>query len=91
MLYGELAIWDIPQTEQLPEMKELRPELNDIRSQVLQDVLHRVDKAMKAVLGPLVAAMVLTSMTMVRRTRRETARSKGKTTINATVGAAARC
>ena len=36
------------QSEQLPEMKELRPELNDIHSQVLQDVLHRVDKAMKA-------------------------------------------
>jgi putative transposase len=36
------------QSEQLPEIKELRPELNDIHSQVLQDVLHRVDKAMKA-------------------------------------------
>ena len=36
------------QATQLPEMKELRPEYNDIHSQVLQDVLRRVDKAYKA-------------------------------------------
>jgi putative transposase len=30
------------QANQLPEMKELRPEYNDIHSQVLQDVLSRV-------------------------------------------------
>jgi len=36
------------QANQLPEIKELRPELNDIHSQVLQDILRRVEKAMKA-------------------------------------------
>jgi len=36
------------QATQLPEMKELRPEYHDIHSQVLQDVLRRVDKAYKA-------------------------------------------
>lgn len=36
------------QATQLPEMKEIRPEYNDIHSQVLQDVLRRVDKAYKA-------------------------------------------
>ncbi len=34
------------QANQLPEIKELRPEYNDIHSQVLQDVLRRVKKAM---------------------------------------------
>jgi len=33
------------QAAQLPEIKELRPEYNDIHSQVLQDVLRRVKKA----------------------------------------------
>lgn len=36
------------QANQLSEIKELRPEYNDIHSQVLQDTLRRVDKAMKA-------------------------------------------
>jgi putative transposase len=35
----------IDQQNQLPEIKEIRPELNDIHSQVLQDVLRRLDKA----------------------------------------------
>src|SRR5712692_8025907 len=36
------------QAVQLPEIKEVRPEYQDIHSQVLQDVLRRVDKAFKA-------------------------------------------
>jgi putative transposase len=36
------------QATQLPEIKAIRPEYNDIHSQVLQDVLRRVDKAYKA-------------------------------------------
>src|SRR5258707_10323509 len=36
------------QSAQLPEIKELRPEYKEIYSQVLQDTLHRVDKAFKA-------------------------------------------
>ncbi len=36
------------QATQLPEIKEIRPEYNEIHSQVLQDVLRRVDKAYKA-------------------------------------------
>jgi len=36
------------QSAQLPEIKEDRPEYKDIYSQVLQDTLHRVDKAFKA-------------------------------------------
>ena len=36
------------QKDQLPEIKQLRPELNDIHSQVLQDVLKRLDKTRKA-------------------------------------------
>jgi putative transposase len=35
----------IEQANQLPEIKEARPELNEIHSQVLQDVLRRLDKA----------------------------------------------
>lgn len=35
------------QSDQLPEIKTERPELDGIYSQVLQDVLHRVDKAFK--------------------------------------------
>lgn len=35
----------IDQQNQLPEIKEIRPELNEIHSQVLQDVLRRLDKA----------------------------------------------
>ena len=33
------------QANQLPEIKQIRPEYNDIHSQVLQDVLRRVKKA----------------------------------------------
>ena len=36
------------QSEQLPDIKEVRPEYRDINAQVLQDVLHRVDKAFAA-------------------------------------------
>src|SRR5689334_21993696 len=36
------------QSAQLPEIKEIRPEYNEIYSQVLQDTLKRVDKAFKA-------------------------------------------
>src|SRR6266516_202382 len=36
------------QQNQLPELKEIREEYQDIHSQVLQDVLYRVDKAFKA-------------------------------------------
>src|SRR5436305_460421 len=35
----------IEQANQLPDIKEARPELNEIHSQVLQDVLRRLDKA----------------------------------------------
>jgi putative transposase len=36
------------QSVQLPEIKQIRPEYEGIYSQVLQDVLHRVDKAFQA-------------------------------------------
>jgi putative transposase len=36
------------QSAQLPAIKEVRPEYNDINAQVLQDVLHRLDKACAA-------------------------------------------
>jgi putative transposase len=36
------------QSAQLPEIKEVREEYREIYAQVLQDVLHHVDKAMKA-------------------------------------------
>lgn len=36
------------QSDQLPDIKELRQEYDAIYSQVLQDVLHRLDKAFKA-------------------------------------------
>jgi putative transposase len=35
------------QADQLPDIKEERPEYQEIFSQVLQDVLHRIDKAMQ--------------------------------------------
>lgn len=38
----------IEQANQLPEIKEIRPELKEIHSQVLQDVLRRLDKAFQA-------------------------------------------
>jgi putative transposase len=36
------------QSEQLPVIKDVRPEYRDINAQVLQDVLHRLDKAFAA-------------------------------------------
>src|SRR5260370_16220915 len=36
------------QSAQLPEIKEVRPEYQDIHSQVLQDVLTRLDRAFQA-------------------------------------------
>ena len=36
------------QSAQLPAIKEVRPEYRDINAQVLQDVLHRLDKAFQA-------------------------------------------
>jgi putative transposase len=36
------------QLAQLPAIKEVRPEYNEINAQVLQDVLHRLDKAFVA-------------------------------------------
>lgn len=45
---SKVTITYTQQANQLPEMKELRPELNDIHSQVLQDTLRRVEKAMQA-------------------------------------------
>jgi putative transposase len=44
----KVSINYLQQAAQLPEIKEIRPEYNDIHSQVLQDVLRRVDKAYKA-------------------------------------------
>jgi len=36
------------QSAQLPEIKDVRPEYRDIHSQVLQDVLARLDRAFQA-------------------------------------------
>src|SRR6476469_4181075 len=36
------------QSAQLPGIKDVRPEYRDINAQVLQDVLHRLDKAFQA-------------------------------------------
>src|SRR6476661_8156509 len=36
------------QSPQLPGIKDVRPEYRDINAQVLQDVLHRLDKAFQA-------------------------------------------
>src|SRR5437762_1822135 len=35
------------QSAQLPAIKEIRPEYNEIYAQILQETLHRVDKAFK--------------------------------------------
>ncbi len=45
---GGKSITFTAQSVQLPDIKELRPEYEGIYSQVLQDVLHRLDKAFKA-------------------------------------------
>src|SRR6266516_3492456 len=44
----EHALTYTQQATQLAEIKEIRPEYHDIHSQVLQDVLRRVEKAYKA-------------------------------------------
>jgi putative transposase len=46
MAHKSITYYD--QAHQLPEIKQERQEYQDIHSQVLQDVLRRVDKAMKA-------------------------------------------
>jgi len=46
MAHKSITYYD--QSVQLPEIKAIREEYKDIHSQVLQDVLRRVDKAMKA-------------------------------------------
>src|SRR5690349_11154185 len=46
MCHVSISFFD--QCEQLPAIKEVRPELCSVFSQVLQDVLHRVDKTFKA-------------------------------------------
>ena len=45
---AQKSIRYVEQANQLPELKEIRPELNEIHSQVLQDVLRRLDKAFQA-------------------------------------------
>jgi putative transposase len=40
-----VSVSEAMQSAQLPEVKELRPEYHDIHSQVLQDVLRRLDRA----------------------------------------------
>jgi putative transposase len=45
---AQVSIGYHQQAAQLPSIKEIRPEYADIHSQVLQDVLRRVDKAFKA-------------------------------------------
>src|SRR5437667_11452553 len=47
-LTKEHAIGYNDQANQLPEIKEIREEYKEIHSQVLQDVLKRIDKAMKS-------------------------------------------
>ena len=42
------SIHYVEQANQLPELKQARPELNDIHSQVLQNVLRRVDLTFQA-------------------------------------------
>jgi putative transposase len=44
-LTGKYAATFTKQSEQLPGIKVERPEYQEIYSQILQDVLHRVDKA----------------------------------------------
>src|SRR5687768_16172382 len=44
---NKVSLSYIDQQNQLPEIKKIRPELNEIYAQVLQDVLRRLDKAFK--------------------------------------------
>ncbi len=48
LLTQEHALTYNQQATQLPEVKEIRPEYSEIHSQVVQDVLRRVDKAYQA-------------------------------------------
>jgi putative transposase len=44
--HGSSAVWaSLRQSAQLPDIKAVRPEYRDIHSQVLQDVLTRLDRA----------------------------------------------
>jgi putative transposase len=43
-----LSVTEAMQSAQLPDIKEVRPEFRDIHSQVLQDVLTRLDLAFQA-------------------------------------------
>ena len=43
-----VSVTDASQSAQLPAVKEVRPEYRDIHSQVLQDVLTRLDRAFQA-------------------------------------------
>ena len=43
-----VSITAASQSAQLPEIKDVRPEYHDVHSQVLQDVLTRLDRAFKA-------------------------------------------
>lgn len=44
----EVSITAASQSAQLPEIKDVRPEYRDVHSQVLQDVLTRLDRAFQA-------------------------------------------
>jgi putative transposase len=41
------------QSAQLPTMKEVRPEYREINAQVMQDVLHRLDRAFQSFFRPV--------------------------------------
>src|SRR5690242_21557289 len=43
-----VSVSEAMQSAQLPEVKDVRPEYRDIHSQVLQDVLTRLDRAFQA-------------------------------------------
>src|SRR5215468_9462694 len=43
-----VSVTEAQQSAQLPAVKEIRPEYRDIHSQVLQDVLTRLDRAFQA-------------------------------------------
>src|SRR6476646_7414919 len=45
---GHVSVSFAMQSAQLPGIKEVRPDYRDISAQVLQDVLHRLDKAFQA-------------------------------------------
>jgi putative transposase len=43
-----VSVTETLQSAQLPDIKEVRPEYREIHSQVLQDVLPRLDRAFEA-------------------------------------------